>query len=197
MKNFNFSRRAGLILTALFVIGFVFAGCKPETPVQTLPDGIVELSANDTLVGKWVDAYKSVYEISTSEFKNYGEGYSSYEGNNLVVGYANDAKTEGYIYIKYTKAYETTTTEPTEDKDTWTHSPANPEWGTSESWYRYSSTAPDAGKWYAIAFKDLSANSVKLSGAYGTKSSTNSLEEAIKEFTIENKYFGVYSACTK
>lgn len=191
MKNFNFSRRAGLILTALFVVSFVFFGCKPDAPVDTLPDGIEKLSANDTLVGKWVDTYKSVYEISTSDFKNYGEGYSSYEGNNLVVGYTNDAKTEGYIYIKYTKAYESTSTEPTEDKDTWTYS----SW--SSSWYRYSSTAPDAGKWYAIAFKDLTATTIQISGANGAKSSTASLEEAIAEFTIEKGYFGMYSACTK
>ena len=197
MKNFNFSRRAELILAALFVVSFAFFGCKPDAPVNTLPAGIVELSENDTLVGKWVDSYKSVYEISTSDFKNYGEGYSSYEGNNLVVGYTNDAKTEGYIYIKYTKAYESTSTEPTEDKDTWTHSPANPEWGTPESWYRYSTTAPDVGKWYAIAFKDLSANAIQISGAYGTKSSTASLEEAIAEFTIEKGYFAQFSACTK
>lgn len=197
MKNFNFSRRAGLILTALFVIGFVFAGCKPETPVQTLPDGIVELSENDKLVGTWKASEYESYEITTTTFK------SGYEGNNLVVGYTNKEKTAGYIYIKYTKAYESTSTEPTgDDKDTWTYVPAyhneeNPEWDSPESWYRYSTTAPDVGKWYAISFTDLSDNAIKISGAYGKKSSVATLEEAISEFTIENKYFGFYSACTK
>ncbi|MCR4954059.1 MAG: hypothetical protein K6A43_08285 [Treponema sp.] len=185
MKNSIFSRRAGLILAALFVVSFAFFGCKPDAPVNTLPAGIVELSENDTLVGKWVASEYESYEITATTFK------SGYEGNNLVVGYTNDAKTEGYIYIKYTKAIESTTTEPTgDDKATWT------DWGNNY-WSRYSTTAPDAGKWYAIAFKDLTATTIQISGAYGTKSSTATLEEAIAEFTIENKYFGMYSACTK
>ena len=173
MKNFNFSLRARLALIALFVAGFAFFGCKPDVVVDTLPDGIVELSSSDTLVGKWADSYGAVYDISTSEFKNYGDGWSSYEGNNLVVGYTTDDKTEGYIYIKYTVA-------------------ANED-GT------YSSTAPDVGKWYAIAFKDLTSTTVKISGAYKENGATSkdTLEEAIAEFTIKKGYFSDFSDCTR
>ena len=216
MKKSIFSRAKLAGLLVLFVIGFVFAGCKQPVNQDTTsgsdpkktteqsdepqsnPSTPIALTASDALVGKWIDAYESVYEITVSDFKNYGEGYSSYEGNELKVLYTNDAKTEGYIYIKYTQAYESVDTEPTgEDKDTWTYSPANPDWGTSDSWYRYSSTAPDVGKWYAIAFKDLTANAVKVSGAAGTKTSTETLEEAVAEFTVDKGYFSFYSDCAK
>lgn len=221
MKKSIFSRAKLAGLLVLFVIGFVFTGCKQPVNQDTTsgsdpkktteqsdepqsnPSTPIALIASDALVGKWIDAYESVYEITVSDFKNYGEGYSSYEGNELKVLYTNDAKTEGYIYIKYTKAYESVYTEPTgEDKDTWTHTPAkhyeeNPDWDSPEYWYRYSSTAPDVGKWYAIAFKDLTANAVKVSGAYGAKSSTETLEEAVAEFTVDKGYFSFYSDCAK
>lgn len=120
--------------------------------------------------GKWKDAY-SYYEISETEFKTYGESFDGYAGNSLLI--AKTSSDSGYIYIKYTKAM-------------------NPD-------FSYSETAPDVGKWYAIAFKDLTSNSVSISGAYkkGGKTSTETLEEAINEFTIENGYFGTFSECTK
>ena len=213
MKKSIFSLRVKLAFAALLIAGFVFVGCtnpaNSDSKKQDNQNGQsnsstpVALTASDALVGTWVDAYKSVYEITVSDFKNYGEGYSSYEGNELKVLYTNDAKTEGYIYIKYTKAYEAAYTEPTgEDKDTWTHTPAkhyedHPDWDSPEYWYRYSTTAPDAGKWYAIAFKDLTDKAVKISGAYGAKSSTATLEEAITEFTVDKGYFAYYSDCAK
>ena len=65
--------------------------------------------------------------------------------------------------------------------------------------YSYSETAPDVGKWYAIAFKELTASSVSLSGAYNAsgKISAETLEEAISTFTIANGYFDNYSECVK
>ena len=221
MKKSIFSLRIKLAFAALLITGFVFVGCKHPVnqdtepvsdPKKTTEQGEkqqntsstpVALTASDSLVGKWVDAYNSVYEITVSDFKNYGEGWSSYEGNELKVLYTNDEKTEGYIYIKYTKAYEAVYTEPTgEDKDTWIHIPEthyedHPDWDSPEYWYRYSATAPDVGKWYAISFKELTDKAVKISGAYGTKFSTDTLEEAIAEFTVEKGYFASYSDCAK
>uniref|UniRef100_UPI0023F7BCE2 hypothetical protein n=1 Tax=Treponema berlinense TaxID=225004 RepID=UPI0023F7BCE2 len=84
-----------------------------------------------------------------------------------------------YIYIKYTRAYCSTHS----DSTTYT--------------YIYDEDAADVGKWYAIAFKELTASSVSLSGAYGTISSTSTLEEAISTFTIDNGYFSTYSECVK
>lgn len=55
------------------------------------------------------------------------------------------------------------------------------------------------GKYYAVSFKDLTYSSVSISGAYKEKGkiATDSLVEAITEFTINNGYYGTYSSCKK
>lgn len=126
---------------------------------------------NYSLTGTWQSSYGEIFKITSTSLSNGGSWGDAYAGNNLVVSYTNDEATSGYIYIKYTRAM-------------------NPD-------YSYSETAPDVGKWYAIAFKELTASSVSLSGAYGTKSSTSTLEEAISTFTIANGYFSSYSECVK
>lgn len=167
--------RALAVLCALLFVSFGFMSCQQEDETEYV---------NYSLSGTWVNSYSggtSVYKITSSTFDNSGTSsyngttstYDSYAGNNLVVSYTNDEETSGYIYIKYTRAM-------------------NPD-------YSYSETAPDVGKWYAIAFKELTASSVSLSGAYNAsgKSSTENLEEAISTFTIANGYFSTYSECVK
>ncbi|MGN0717855.1 hypothetical protein [Treponema berlinense] len=126
---------------------------------------------NYSLSGTWKSSYGEIFKITSTSLSNGGSWGDSYAGNNLLVSYTDDSETSGYIYIKYTRAI-------------------NPD-------YTYSETAPDVGKWYAIAFKELTASSVSLSGAYGTESSTSTLEEAISTFTIANGYFSSYSECVK
>ena len=55
------------------------------------------------------------------------------------------------------------------------------------------------GKYYAVSFKDLTDSEVSIAGAYksGGKTGTDTLWQAIKEFTIDNGYFGTYSACKR
>lgn len=167
--------RALAVLCALLFVSFGFMSCQQEDETEYV---------NYSLTGTWVNSYSggtSVYKITSSTFDNSGTSsyngttstYDSYAGNNLLVSYTNDEETAGYIYIKYTRAM-------------------NPD-------YSYSETAPDVGKWYAIAFKDLTASSLNLSGAYNAsgKSSTETLEEAISTFTIANGYFSYYSECVK
>lgn len=167
--------RALAVLCALLFVSFGFMSCQQEDETEYV---------NYSLTGTWVNSYSggtSVYKITSSTFDNSGTSnyngttstYDSYAGNNLVVSYTNDEETAGYIYIKYTRAM-------------------NPD-------YSYSETAPDVGKWYAIAFKELTASSVSLSGAYNAsgKTSTETLEEAISTFTIANGYFTFYSECVK
>ena len=176
MKSTRFSfGSAATFLGALLVVvslSFSLASCKTADDDNPLPQGIEELSADSPLIGKWKDSYGSIYEISQTEFSNYGENYNSYAGKNLVISKSTD--NSGYIYIQYTRAAD-------------------------ENWnYTTDKTkAPDVGKWYAISFKKLTNSSIKLSGAYGEKTSTETLEEAITEFTIENGYFASYSDCTK
>ena len=182
--------RALAVLCALLFVSFGFMSCQQEDDDNGLPDGVYELSDNSALIGTWVNSYSggtSVYKITSSTFDNSGTSsyngttstYDSYAGNNLVVSYTNDEETSGYIYIKYTRAYCSTHS----DSTTYT--------------YIYDEDAADVGKWYAIAFKELTASSVSLSGAYGTISSTSTLEEAISTFTIDNGYFSTYSECVK
>lgn len=186
--------RAALILSAILFV-FAFAGCKTDDDENTLPAGIEELSSSDKLIGEWKETY-GTYKITQTTFTNLYNDSETYSGDNLVVGRL--SSDSGYIYIKYTRAYESTTTEPTTDVDSWTSS----EYNGTKSWYRYSTTAPDVGKWHAISYKNLIDSSVQLSGAYGSaeghyKTSTDTLEEAISEFTIDNGYFSDYSDCTK
>ncbi|WP_296017440.1 hypothetical protein [uncultured Treponema sp.] len=128
---------------------------------------------NYSLTGTWQSSYGEIFKITSTSLSNGGSWGNSYAGNNLVVSYTNDAATSGYIYIKYTRAMN--------------------------SDYTYSETAPDVGKWYAVAFKELTASSLSLSGAYNAsgKTSAETLEEAISTFTIANGYFDNYSECVK
>ena len=161
MFHNKFSRFLAVFITVVSLCAF---GCK------TQPE---EVSYSD-IFGKWTDDSGSIYEITEDSFKNYGEGWSAYEGNSLEI-IPNDDGKSGTIFLKYTVSKN-----PDPDKS-------------------YSNTAPDVGKWYAVSYKNLTKNSVSLSGAYKSdgKTSTETLEEAKEEFTVENGYFDSYSECTK
>ena len=170
MKSTRFSfGSAATFLGALLIVvslSFSLASCKTDNDDD---DPIL-------LVGKWQDSSNFIYEISKNEFSNYGEGFDSYAGNNLVISITSNDFTSGYIYIQYTRAAD-------------------------ENWnYTTDKTkAPDIGKWYAISYKSLTASSIQISGAYkkGGETSTETLKEAMAEFTIENGYFSTYSDCVK
>lgn len=74
---------------------------------------------------------------------------------------------------------------------------------TSGIIYGQYTTAPSyntgvANKYYAIAFKDLTSDTVSISGAYKVNgvSATDTLAEAKTTFTEANGYFDFYSDCT-
>lgn len=159
MFHNKFSRFLAVFITVVSLCAF---GCK------TQPE---EVSYSD-IFGKWTNDSGSIYEITEDSFKNYGEGWSAYEGNSLEI-IPNDDGKSGTIFLKYTVSMNSN--------------------------FSYSETAPDVGKWYAVSYKNLTKNSVSLSGAYklGGKTSTETFFEAIKEFTVENGYFDSYSECTK
>ncbi len=182
MKSRSFAfRRAVLSLFALSVVLFNFASCKTDDDTEYVNNYIyvLPLEEDSNLIGAWTSSYNEVFTITTTSLSNaYGTNVT-YEGDNLVVSYTNDDKTAGYIYIKYTRAYCST------HSDTVNYS------------YVYDTDSADVGKWYAVAFKDLKKTAVKLSGAAGTVTSTSTLEEAVKTFTVENGYFADYSECFK
>lgn len=125
-----------------------------------------------SIYGTWKSSYGEIYDISTTELKNGGSWGNCYAGNNLTVRKISDSA--GIVYIKYTRSII---------------------YGSMD----YSETAPDVGKWYAISYKNLTDDTVSISGAYksGGATSTETLDEAVSEFTIENGYFGTYSDCTR
>ena len=179
MKSTRFSfGSAATFLGALLIVvslSFSLASCKTDdNDDDSLTSGIA-------LIGKWKDSYDSTYEISQNEFSNYGYGFDSYAGNNLVISITSNDFSSGYIYIQYTKAYCAE------------HS------NLEEYKYTYDNDSPDVGKWYAISYKELKENSIQLSGALKSegKTSTETLKEAMAEFTIENGYFSTYSECVK
>lgn len=165
--------RALAVLCALLFVSFGFMSCQQEDDDNGLPNGVYELSDNSALIGTWQSSDGEIFKITSTSLSNGGSWGDTYAGNNLVVSYTNDEETAGYIYIKYTRAM-------------------NPD-------FSYSETAPDVGKWYAIAFKDLTSSSLSLAGACkkGGKTSTENLEDAISTFTIGNGYFDIYSECVK
>ena len=177
MKSTRFSfGSAATFLGALLIVvslSFSLASCKTDdNNDDSLTSGIA-------LIGKWKDSYDSTYEISQNEFSNYSDTYDSYAGNNLVI--SKTSENSGYIYIQYTKAYCAK------------HS------NLEEYKYTYDNDSPDVGTWYAISYKSLTASSIQISGAYkkGGETSTETLKEAMAEFTIENGYFSTYSECVK
>ena len=179
---FSLRRTKFSAILLLLSLSIFLASCKPEPDPETLlPQRIEELSTDSPLIGKWQDSSYSIYEISQNEFSNYGYGYDAYAGNNLVISITSNDFSSGYIYIQYTKAYCAEHSNREEYK------------------YTYDNDSPDVGKWYAISYKSLTASSIKISGAYkkGGETSTETLEEAMAEFTIENGYFSTYSECTK
>lgn len=125
-----------------------------------------------SIYGTWKSSYGEIYDISTTELKNGGSWGNCYAGNNLTVRKISDSA--GIVYIKYTRSII---------------------YGSTD----YSENAPDVGKWYAISYKNLTDDTVSISGAYksGGATSTETLDEAVSEFTIENGYFGTYSDCTR
>ena len=172
---FSLRRTKFSAILLLLSLSIFLASCKPEPDPETLlPQRIEELSTDSPLIGKWQDSSSSIYEISQNEFSNYSDTYRSYAGNNLVI--SKTSENSGYIYIQYTRAAD----------ENWNY--------TTDK-----EKAPDVGKWYAISYKSLTASSIQISGAYkdGGETSTETLETAMAEFTIENGYFSTYSECTK
>ena len=169
MFLFKSSRFGRRVTSALLVLCIAFVAMSFSGCKPPTDTGSVpEVSSLDLLKGTWNGSFTGEsYTITETTFDSAG----SYAGDNLTVSEVDEKS--GYIYIKFTRA-------------------ANADW-------TYSETAPDVGKWYCVAYKNLSENSVSLSGAYNAagKSACDTLDEAKKEFTIENGYFSGYSECVK
>ena len=169
--------RAGLLIGALFVLTVGVTGCVNPVTEYVIPKDELDLDGTWVYHGTWDETYKISLEDYTFDAGSY-----SYAGNDLRIRFT--GSDSGYIYIKYTRAF------------CLSHS------NFDNYIYTYDGDAPDVGKWYAISFKNLTDTSIQLSGAYGSVdghkvSATETLKEAIAEFTIENGYFATYSDLVK
>lgn len=174
MKNISFKK---ILLSFGLLFSLVaFNSCIDPNSAITEDSILSSNIAADAIIGTWESSYGEKYVISSTEFKNYytnssGSLVESYTGNNLYIKKL--SSTSGYIYIKYTKS------KLSDDS--------------------YSTSAPDVGKWYAVYYYDLTAASVKISGASKSNgvTSTANLAGAVSEFTVANGYFAGDSTCVK
>ena len=166
----------------LVLFSLCMTSCIQETDssnARTDPDTVttVTLTDSDALLGTWTSAYGEVYTITTTAFDSTGTSSGStvmcYAGDNLAVCKISD--TYGIMYFSYTRAYDASTN-------------------------TYTTTAAQVGKWYAVAYWNLSSTSVCLSGAYKSSDgypAADSLEAAERQFTFANGYFTGFSECVK
>ena len=180
MKNLKFSR---LFAALMFVAVLGLTGCKPEPEIK---EKIVEkiyvarpLSTADKIIGTWVSDWGEKYVISETDYDNYSRYDSNFE-------YHAD---QWFLYYSTNDLYM----RKIDDNSGYIYGKFD-----DADHVGYNATA---GQWYAIYYFDLTANSVKISGAAGAKGGCDTLEEAITEFTVDNGYMstasGKYSVCTK
>ena len=166
MKNIKFSR---LFAAALVVACLAFVGCKPQTEEVTVEKVIVvrQLSAEDSIVGKWkYTNYESQLEYDMAISVNKVEGsFGSHSGNVYI---QEVSETSGYIYYKFS------------DDITG--------YGPAPDYTPY--TIECAGKWCAVAYKNLTADSVQMCDAYKTYDFAESLSAAVVLYTVDNGWFG-------
>lgn len=167
MFSFKKSRVVILSLVVVFIAAFVTSCKEPEPALVSYH-----------IQGNWVSSWGEIYNITETTF----DTAWSYAGDNLVIEPLTN--NSGYLYFKYTKALCDTHSDKSDpDMKKWV--------------YVYDADAADVGKWYAVYYKDLTETSVQISGAYGPVKSTETPEEAKKEFTVEKGYYAGFSECVR
>lgn len=186
MKSVRFIfNQAALIGTAalLFVSSIYFTSCKQDEDSST--DNSInaeKLAAGDPLIRDWSTGYSTV-----SIDEDYFADGDTYTIENLYVQKFDDES--GIIYGQYTYVLVWHKPEIQKPKE-------GDYYESFGKWYPLNESL--IGKWYAVAYKNLSNNTISYSGAYKTDGSKAepTLAKAIKEFTIEKGYFSTYTDCT-
>lgn len=169
---FNFARKTKVLFAiSLAVLSLGFMSCQHETDDDN--DDISTLTYLTSCMGTWRSTYGEIFKFNTSEVESYFETSLGYTGDSVV--FERETATSGYIYMQYTRAYCTT------------HS--------SGYNYIYDTDSLDVGKWYAIYYKNLTLDSVSISGS--ALPASNSLEDAKIEHTVEKGAFAGFSECTR
>lgn len=123
----------------------------------------------------------------------------SHKNHNLLLGTWTSTYNETFIYdgLTFTYAYNSSINYKMEaEKIIWGSDTSGIIYGR----YTTNTYSPQVvGLYYAVSFKDLSDSQVSISGAYKNdeKKGTDTLQEAIDEFTEDKGYYSTYSSCTK
>lgn len=161
--------------------------------------------------GSWKSVDSTLVIDKANKTFAYVDSSSVYEGNEIVIEEIDDKS--GTIFFKQTKAYEQVFEDPNDDswtkveqwvnhqtQDVKDYDPKNDSYQHWLCWYRWSSTSPDVGKWFAMSYKGLSTNSVMIRFPWkidGANNGMKLLDFAKDEYTIENGYFPSYGKMTK
>ena len=166
MKNSKFSR---LFAAALVVACLALTGCKPQTEEVEKVVVVKTLTSSDKIIGKWTydDVSWNTYGSYACNITAGKVETASYGVQNGTVYIQETSETSGYLYYKF------------EDDITG--------YGPAPEYTPY--TIECAGKWGAIAYKDLTANGVHMCDAYKTYDFVATLEDAVLTYTIDNGWF--------
>ena len=174
-----------LALLGILAVFMTLVACPPAD--NTSDEGKNEVSAialttDDAIVGeKWADN-NSYYSYNVNDVTydcRFGVDFietASYGRQEGTIYQKKISETSGYIYYKITNSVSFT--------------------------YSNKDAADYQDKWYAVYYKDLTADSVKISDAYPSFEPydpvtykiadyhcADSLSDAIATFTVENEYF--------
>lgn len=138
-------------------------------------------TTNPVITNKWKENVNYKLLLNAWENTSYAGEFYEYK--------------EGYFY-SYGGSYGTVSYSITVDEIVWGSDNTS---GIMYGKYLESWDKTSIGKYYAISFKNLTANSISISGAYNPDGTytAETLEEAKKIFTVENKSFSAYSDCTQ
>ena len=167
MKNLKFSR---LFAAALVVACLALTGCKPQTEEVLVEKVYVvkELSASHPIIGNWEDNYEewNTYDDYDCQIKaDMIKPASYYSSNNGTVYIREVSENSGYIYYQFSAPISLWNGSGYDDVDV-------------------------TGKWGAIAYQELTANSVQMCDAdYTDQDFVSTLEECVTKYTKANKYF--------
>lgn len=177
---FSFGRVASLMLATLAVVcSLTFVTGCTEVKYEEIAHYyyVLPLESNDSLIADWESSYDEKYAISQTDYDNYSKysadgpttDFNLYYSTNNIKKLAVNSSS-GYIYGQF------------DDAD-------------------HIGYGAKVGQWYALYYNNLTDSSVSFYQAYkaGGKSACDTLEEAVKEFTVENGYFDLSkpSECKK
>ena len=157
-----------LFAAMLFVACFVFVGCDPQTEDPTSPKEV-------TIFGTWADdsSYNPYNNYDCKITIDYIET-ASYGKHDGPIYLTKTSETSGFIYYQFSEDI------PGYD--------ANLKRITVEG---------TKGKWCAVAYKNLTADSVQMCDAFKTYDFANTLSEAVELYTLDEWFKGIDTTFAK